>query len=61
MKVLIEIQCQDKTDLMAHLSAARQQLQGAFKESFPVDPENVTIQDGNQYGEHTIKINPKHD
>ena len=57
MKVEIVISCQDKKDLMNHLSVIRQQINQELKNN--PEPEDITLEDGNIYGEHSIKINPK--
>jgi hypothetical protein len=57
MKITIEIECDDYTDLMNHLSVIRMQIRAALKDK-PVD-HSETVEDSNCYGNHIIKINQK--
>jgi hypothetical protein len=57
MKVEIEITCEDAKDLMGHLSVVRSQIKQALKD----EPEGdgirlIEFNDGNIYGQHSIKI-----
>lgn len=58
MKVIIEIECETKAELMAHLSVIRSQFNQALKAFGKDEPINkwVVIADDNCYGWHEAKI-----
>lgn len=58
MKALIEIECETKAELFAHLGVIRQQLKHELKpvKDFDVIQTPVTVEDDNCYGTHIARI-----
>lgn len=54
MKVTIEITCEDEKDIMTHLTVIRQQIRDGLKHR--AGEKELTFEDGNTFGEHTVKI-----